>query len=364
MKQKFDITLISFSNPNNDSRTYNILNALNSFNLSICYFGFANPNLKNVEFKLIELSKKNKLALNWIEFSNKIQKYDVTSKIYFAADLFSIIPASNLSKKHKAKLIYDSREIYSALGTISGQYLKQLLISKIEKHYIKNVDEIIVSGRLDAEYLKTYFNHNVSYSVIMNVPPFKEYIKDNLLRENFSIQSKNIIIYQGAILKGRGIETTISAFIEDIDFSFVIMGSGPKLDEFQKKFKHKNIIFTGAFDQADLLKYTKSADLGIALFEDISFSYKLALPNKLFEYAMSRIPIIASDLPAIREIFEEFEFGKLLKYPFTPEEINLAAKNIISDSKRYSESLKAISEKYNYDKEIIKVQSLIAKFLR
>lgn len=359
MNTTSDISLISFSNPNQDARTYNFAKVCEEF--ETFFFGFAAINSVNIDSFPIELKSSARMYKQWIEFTKKILSQNPISKLYFAADLFSLVPAAILAKRHSGRLIYDSREIYSALGPIAGQKIKQIIISQIEKYFIKYVKEIIVSGELDADYLRGYFGHSTIYNVIMNVPPYREANKTELLRDKYNIKSKNVVIYQGAILAGRGIEKSIQAFINNNDFTLVIIGDGPQLTHFKNVYSSENIIFTGAIKYSELLNYTESADLGLALFESVSLSYNLALPNKLFEYAMSNIPVIASDLPAIRKIFEEFEFGKLLKEPFVPEDIFNAASIIINDSKRYSEILESMSRKYNFDNEQIKAKNIIIR---
>jgi glycosyltransferase involved in cell wall biosynthesis len=359
-----DIVVISFSDPNKDSRALNFVNTLIQNNLNVSYIGLEAILNKKFISKKININKKKRFLFQWLEFYRNIKEIDLKGKIFLASDLYSLPSAVYFAKKHKAKVIYDSREIYSELGPLSGQKYKQEIISRIEKHYIKYVDEVIVSGKLDAQYLREYFKHTTRYSVIMNVPPKKEITKSNFLRDKFNLKNKKIIIYQGAILKGRGIESSIDAFADKSDYALVIIGAGPQLDNFREKYSFENIIFTGAINYDNLLKYTSSADLGIALFEDISFSYKLALPNKLFEYAMAGIPVIASDLPAINQIYDEFEFGKLLKYPFHPDDIYKASDSIMNEPFRYKDVLKLMSDKYNYENEQKKIQDMMNRLLK
>lgn len=358
------VTIISYSNPNQDSRTLNFLRSVIKMDLNINLISLNTININNVNSYNIEIDKKSRFLFNWMNFYRESIKLNIEGDIFLAADLYSLPTAVKFASRNNTKLIYDSREIYSQLGTLSSQVLKQNLITKIEKHYIKYVDEIIVSGELDATYLKNHFKHTIEYSIIMNVPQKFNLKISNILRDKYNLQKKKIIIYQGAILKGRGIEKSIEAFINKSDYALIIIGSGPYLDEFKRKYKYENIIFTGAVDYDKLLQFTASADLGLALFEDISFSYKLALPNKLFEYAMANIPIIASDLPAIRNIYNEFEFGILLKYPFSSDEIYKAVNSIFNDPIRYKNVLKPMAEKYNYKNEEQKIRDLMNRHIK
>ncbi len=60
-----------------------------------------------------------------------------------------------------------------------------------------------------------------------------------------------------------------------------------------------------------LLDYTASATVGVTLLEDTCLNHRLALPNKLFEYLMAGIPVLASDLPELNKIVSQFDVGRL-----------------------------------------------------
>jgi glycosyltransferase involved in cell wall biosynthesis len=58
-----------------------------------------------------------------------------------------------------------------------------------------------------------------------------------------------------------------------------------------------------------VISVAKSADFGICLIEDISLSDRFCLPNKLFEYIFSGLPVIASNLPDMKNLIQEYEVG-------------------------------------------------------
>lgn len=361
----FDITIISYSDPNRDSRTLNFAKACEEFGYLVNCIGFRPVEAPaKIISTTVEIDKNKRLLFNWRKFTDTIKNIDPAASVYLASDLYSLPAASHLAGKHNAKLLYDSREIYSALGPINKNQLKQRIISQIEKRYVKNVDAMIVSGELDAVYLKEYFVHDHPYHIIMNVPPLIDIKKSNILREKYNLDNKKIIVYQGAILKARGIEYSINEISNSENFALVIIGDGPFLTYLQEKYTANNIIFTGAVNYDELLDYTASADIGLSLFEDVSLSYKLALPNKLFEYAMANIPIIATDLPAIRKIHDEFNFGILIDFPFSEGDLLSASKNIINKYLQYSSTAAEMSMKYNYETEKVKIKYLMEELTK
>ena len=330
----FDVCFISISKIITDARTLNIARTLVKNGFSVCVIAFGEQSdsdklskekivLFPIEFK--SFSRALKLIRHF--YKEAFNYFDIAAANYFIAeDLYSLRVASKLKKLFKGKLIYDSREIYSALGPLSSKPIKQKIISAFEKHYIKNVDKFIVTGEHDEEYLKKYFKTDKPFTVIMNLPPCRDRVQSDLLREKYSIgESKKIIIYQGELLPGRGIIPVINSLQYFEEGVFCILGQGPYKQEIISEAKRCNVddrvILCGSVPYDELHEWTSSADVGLSFIEPVSFSYQLALPNKLFEYCMARIPSLVSDLPAMKKIIDEYKIGISLSPNSTPQQI-------------------------------------------
>ncbi|MCX6146536.1 MAG: glycosyltransferase [Candidatus Kapabacteria bacterium] len=361
MSNHYDVCLISYSNVFTDARTLNLANTL-SISMSVLVIALSSnlesTNLHNFELIEIELNKDFSGWKNWINFSHKAKSINITSNYFVACDLYSLVPASYQAVGSNSQLIYDSREIYSKLGPLSNKPLKQFIISQIEKFYIQNVSKVIVSGELDAEYLRKYFKQSIEYIVIKNLPPFSIHKITNRLRNEFKIPSdKLILIYQGAILDGRGIIPTLKAIKDNNNYHFVIIGDGnfkQKLIEFVNSNNlFEKVTFVGEVPYSELISFTSSADIGICLFEPISKSYELSLPNKLFEYMMAGIPCIATNLPAINELLSKNKIGVLINDVNDVEEIidNLEKLENTVFRNELSENAKKLRVNYSYESQ-------------
>jgi glycosyltransferase involved in cell wall biosynthesis len=114
-------------------------------------------------------------------------------------------------------------------------------------------------------------------------------------------------VYFGAITRHRGLETAISALSEMPDLQLRLVGPQAwgfraELEELARR--------EGVGDRIELLEpvapgrtweVLADADVGLALIEPGCLSYRLTLPNKLFEYAAAGLPVVASDVPVIAE---------------------------------------------------------------
>ncbi len=351
----YDIIFISMTDPATDARTLNIINYLSSVGKSILYVAVnsSQPNLPDgVEFIPIQLQGK-RVYRQISEFKRQATELKVNCRNIWASDFYVLPAASQIARRCFAKLIYDSREIYSALGPLSNQKLKQLVITYLEKYYIRYVNHFVVSGDLDAQYLKKHFRTKKPFSLVMNLPYAKEKKESNIIRREFNIPADTkIILYQGMILKGRGLLPTLNALKHLDSTVLVIAGEGSYKEEFEQTVilenMQKRVVFIGKIDYKDLHTWTCAADIGIVYIEPISFSYELALPNKLFEYAMAELPSIVSDLPAMRQVLEEYQIGELL--PINADEKLFAEKCslLLGNASQYKNECKKAVLKYHY----------------
>jgi glycosyltransferase involved in cell wall biosynthesis len=353
----YDICLLALSDIRTDARTINIAQALTNTGKSVCIVApdwSDGATFEGIETVYIPVRTSGRLRNKWVEFTAQIRKQceDIQAKSFWAEDLWSLKAASILSRRQRATLLYDSREIYSALGPLHKRPVMQALIAAMERHYAKYADMIIVSGELDAEYIRQHLKRNDKPRVVMNVPPYSEPGRSQKLREHFSISAQDpVIVYQGILLKGRGIERMIHALRLMPDLQFCIIGDGPDRAGMLLLAEScgviKQVHFLGSVPNTELLAWTASADIGLCFVEAISFSYKLALPNKLFEYAMARIPALVSDLPAMRRILDECPFGEIISAQSSSEEIIKAVKNILHRKQQYVDQTDAVARRYN-----------------
>ena len=59
----------------------------------------------------------------------------------------------------------------------------------------------------------------------------------------------------------------------------------------------------------ELLAYTAEADVGVTLLQDTCENHRLALPNKLFEYIVAGVPVVASALPETERLVSAYGIG-------------------------------------------------------
>ncbi len=312
--------LITFlGNIDYDTRCKNLYDTFTSNEFEVEFLGFDWLTKDFIEKDgdiTIKKLKKGFLSLSfYLKFIWNIKLRLLTTKasIIFAEDIYTLPFAIIFGKLKRAKIFYDSRELFGYLAGLKAKKFKQLFWKWVEKVFIKKADFVMVTGQMDGEFLQKEYGID-NLILLRNLPRYyKPSTKVDLHSQLQIEKSKKVILYQGVLLKGRGIEKVFSMLKDLPGCVFAIAGGG----EFEKYYQTlagqmgltDQVFFIGKFTQEELPKVTASADIGVALIENISTSYYYALPNKLFEYIMAEIPVIVSDLPQMKEVVEKYDVG-------------------------------------------------------
>lgn len=374
MKTKsIDVLLLALNEYHTDARSFNFLETFSKLNLrSVGIFAtikrkqcsFAK---QNQEIVYLNLRRLKRLAPRWLEFCIKASLLvkNFSPKFVFSEDIYSLPIAYLFKKKYNSKIIYDSREIYSELASLRHSKIKKNIIASIEKRYGPSVDTILVTGELDKKILREKFPSS-NFLVVYNFPLRAKNLQPVNYFQILGIPNNSIImIYQGKILEGRGLELSIKTLQFFENGHLILIGKGEKVEGLQKlskrlKVEHRTH-FLGEIAYSQLLTYTAGGSIGLALIEPISLSYKLALPNKLFEYCQAKIPVIATRLPAIDRIFQEFRIGELVEPEISPENLANVVTTTYENRKFYAEELERASKIFNWEMQISLIEQIFRR---
>jgi glycosyltransferase involved in cell wall biosynthesis len=219
-----------------------------------------------------------------------------------------------LKLKLGAKLIYDAHELETE--TTGAKGIREALSQLSEKLLIPYVDlTILVGGKIKEFYQAKYELEPIV--TVLNCPQFRQSYKTTLLRDKLSIpQHQKILLYQGGLSRGRGIEflLEVGQTLSNQDYAIVFMGYG-ELEEKVKTIasQYSHICFYPAVPPNEVLEYTASADVGLLFYEDTCLNNRYCLPNKLFEYIMAQIPVMVSNLPEMREVVSSRQVGVVME---------------------------------------------------
>ena len=357
--------LITFlGNINYDTRCKNLYDTFSANNFDVEFLGFdwmtEGFSETQGDISIFNL-KKGFLSLSfYLKFiwHIKLKLLNIKASIIFAEDIYTLPFVVILGKLKRAKIYYDSRELFGYLAGLKEKKFKQAFWKLTEKIFIRKADYVLVTGSMDSEFLeKEYGLKNII--LLRNLPRYYKPTLQLDLRSHLNIdKTRRIILYQGVLLKGRGIEKVFSVLNELPNHVFVIAGGGEYEEHYRKLAVQMNIahqvFFLGKLTQEELPKITASVDVGVSLIENLSISYYHALPNKLFEYIMAEVPVITSNLPQMKEIVDKYDVGFAVDIDNKAELIN-ALKKLAEDSRFYEskkQNCHIASQELNWEKEM------------
>jgi glycosyltransferase involved in cell wall biosynthesis len=211
-----------------------------------------------------------------------------------------------------SKLVYDAHELESEKNGLTKSESRRIFF--MENRVWRFIDKLIVVSPSIAKW----YHEKVGIkdtTIVMNSPVFgkeKTSFDKSYLRKVFDIPpSSRIFIYIGGFTKGRGIESLIEIFTnKNLKSHIVFLGYGQLKDELlEASGININIHVHHAVPHESVIDIAKSADIGLCFIENVSLSDFFSLPNKLFEYAFSGIPVITSDFPDISSVVGEYGLG-------------------------------------------------------
>lgn len=369
------ICITYLGNPFHDTRITNLKNSLeeNKYEVKVIGFDWLDPDFKTYRkdnFVIHKLSKTKFSLLFYISFKILLLKelFKTKADIYFAEDIYSLPFVKFRTLFIKSKVYYNSRELYAFLGGLRNRKIIQRILTFIERLFIKQVDQVLTTGQMDSEFLEKFYGIKNTL-VIRNIPKLKTAEDKVDLRKKLALPTETkILLYQGVLLDGRGVEIVIRNLSNIKNSVFVILGAGEKREKWERlaeECKVENrVFFLGSIPQSELISYTAAADLGICLIENISVSYYHALPNKLFEYIMAGVPVISSALPQMKKIVEDYKVGSCVDLEENIE-IDTTINKMLENPnllKEYKENCAKAAKELNWDVEFDKVKSKLLPF--
>jgi glycosyltransferase involved in cell wall biosynthesis len=148
-----------------------------------------------------------------------------------------------------------------------------------------------------------------------------------------------VAVYVGALTRNRGLEESVAAIarVPDARLRFVgpaSNGYGRRLEAIAEELGVSGRVeVRGAVAPSGVVDALRDADVGLALIQPACLSYRLTLPNKLFEYVAAGLPVLGSDLPAIAEFIEGNGVG-LTVDPLDPDDTAAGLAEMLKPERR------------------------------
>jgi glycosyltransferase involved in cell wall biosynthesis len=309
-----------------------------------------------------------------IVFASNLMKQTFTDKfdVVHAHDLFTLVAGTWLAQRTGAKLIYDAHEYEIARATKMQPVGNSIALS-IEDACLTKVDRLVsVSPLISDLYLQRHPKLHIE--LVMNSPA-SPVVKegDNAgvgsIRQmsNLSADQPLMVFTGGVQGPHRGLDKVLEAMKMLPQFHLAILGQRlPKADRWLKSAAKScgvwNRVHLFHEVSADIVPAViSSADIAVCPIQDASLSYRLAMPNKLFEAAFADVPICVSNLPGLMSVVNDLRNGASMNQT-DPGDIARTIQHVYENRASYklsTETRKILMEKYSWD---VQVQRLLTMY--
>ncbi len=265
-----------------------------------------------------------------------------------------------LLKRRGKKIIWDVHEHYP--NSILDKYyiprpLRQLIATAFdlfERGAVRFFDYVIYTTPFVGQRYQTM---RVRSGPIENYPILK-------LSDTFPRQPQERIIYLGGMARIRGLVEVIEAFAlaakKHPQWELNLVGSSRPVS-FEEELRNlardlgveAKVRFIAWVPYEEKERLSCQASIGVITYLPHANNTS-CLPNKLFDYMLVGLPVIASNFPLYREVVEPSQCG-LLVDPTQPEEIARAMEYLIEhpqEAQQMGENgRRAVRDKYNWETE-------------
>ena len=261
--------------------------------------------------------------LFYLEYNWRLYHYLISQRLdgICAIDLDTIVAVYFASKYFKVPRFFDAHEYFEEVPEVVHRPLVKAVWEKLATWLIPRFDRAYTV----CESLATIFQkkYGIPFSVVRNLPfsevplpspPVNEEVIEHVRQLS---EIKTILLYQGALNEGRGLDEMLDAMQHLEDSILLLAGDGDLGAHLHarvaREYLSKKVIFLGYVTPLTLREITPFATLGLNLLEQRGKSYYYSLANKTFDYIQAGVPALHPDFPEYQQLMKEHQTGVLVK---------------------------------------------------
>lgn len=281
--------------------------------------------------------------------------------IVHAVDLDTLLPGFLVARLRRKICVYDAHEFFTEVPEVVGRPAVQKIWRTLGQLIIPRLKFAITVNRSLANVFEK--EYGVPFEVIRNVPVSLLEVETQFHKK----KSPFIVLYQGVLNEGRGLEEAIEAMMLLENAELWLAGEGDLSKELRRLAQIKGVDskvkFLGKIPPPELAMLTLQAHVGLNLLKNKGLNYYYSLANKSFDYMRAGLPSINMNFPEYRSINQDNEVFLLLE---TIEPAGIAdAVNLLRSDIGLYKKLAANCQKaaaiYNWENEEIKLLAFYQK---
>lgn len=243
--------------------------------------------------------------------------------VVWANDTDTLLASYVAAKMRRKKLVMDAHELFPEVPELVGREKVKRVWERIERKLMPKCDALLTVCQSIADYYKE--KYGVEMAVVRNISDclnmsmlecWSADVKNTQTIKQSGNPALHVLLYQGCVNKGRGVDWAIDALEFLPDCRLVIAGGGDLLEEMKAYAAQKQwadrIQFLGRLKPEQLEAVTRQANVGLVMLEDMGLSYRYALPNRIGDFVAAGIPMVVSNLPEMAAVVNSFGIGSIL----------------------------------------------------
>lgn len=279
---------------------------------------------------------------------------EIKPQIIWANDASTLLIGVKLKNKLKAKLIYDSHELWSEFPKVYHRNFKRVILKIyalfyswfiywVERLYIRYADAVVTVNNKIAQILQKQYRLPARPTVITNAYPYYKDLQTDKrkFRNKYKIpQNSTVLAYSGYLGSGRAVPTMLETllYLPDNFYLFALVPETEiaKLHNLANDLDIAERVITQKFVKYEsIAPLLANCDLGLLFLEKSSKNLIYALPNKFFEYIQAGLPMVSGPhTVTINSIISKYNIG-IITQSLNPELIAKDIQNVFNSKSNY-----------------------------
>lgn len=221
--------------------------------------------------------------------------------------IFQAVSAWFVAWIRRVPFLLEVRDLWPEFGVSMGVLKNPIMIALgrwLEKFLYARATHILVNSPAYKDYM---IGKGVPEKKITFIPygtdvdMFNPQVDGSSVRAELGLQDTFVVLYAGALGQANDIDTILRAAERlkgNNEIYFVLFGDGkerPRLQSEAERMKLTNVIFAGVRAKKEIPHVVASADVCLAILQDIPM-FRTTYPNKVFDYmAAGRATVLVID---------------------------------------------------------------------
>lgn len=267
-----------------------------------------------------------RLAVRTVALLGAARRIDAPGIVH--ANDFDALGVSYLvARRNGARLVYDAHELYTDFD-VDPPRIYRSVVGIAEGVLARRADAVVTVSAALADELHERLRLRARPLVVLNAPPLSGGDPSALARDGVRV------VYAGVFGTGRSVDDLVAALVAAPSATLTVFDAGGEAASLRQAAARRGvearIDVRAPVPPEELVEALREFDVGLVFDRPVTRNAELALPNKLFEYLMAGLAIVAPRLPAIAEVVDGAGAGVLVE-PGRPDAAGAAIERLAAD---------------------------------